>query len=337
MRLSYAQLMEDVHLDRVLGDRDRGVYVDVGGGHPVADNVSYHFYLRGWRGLVVEPQAELAVLYSAIRPRDQVVDHLVGSCESEVDFHRVERLHGFSTMIEANAASAMAFGAGYLTERKRVRPLAAVIDETGLGAIDFLKVDVEGAEAEVLAGMDWRRHRPAVLCIEAIRPGSGEAAYSDWEGILTEAGYSFTFSDGLNRFYVAQESADLAARFPAEPLSWDSVRHLYEFGHAHRETSHPDHALADRLIRGFLAGLPGLDAAGLLALLERSAGPGGLEKGAALQALMRGPGANAGSVQGGIDSGIGNPLSGLLDDQARAALGRIAAAYDGGMLWDQDD
>lgn len=336
MYLSYAQLMEDVHLELVLGDRASGTYVDVGAGHPVADNVSYHFYLRGWRGIVVEPQAELASLYGAIRPRDRVIDHLIGRFEKEVDFHRVERLHGFSTMIEANAASAMAFGARYRTERKCVRPLAAIIDEADLGAIDFLKVDVEGAEADVLAGMDWRRHRPVVLCIEAIKPGSGEASHEEWEDILAKAAYSFAFFDGLNRFYLAQEHAGLASRFPSEPLRWDSVRHLYEFGHAHQEPSHPDHALADRLIRGFLAGLPGLDATDLLALLERSAGPGGPEKDEALRTLIGGTFASACPGQRGIDSDEGGTATKLLDDHARAALGRIAAAYDGGMLWDQE-
>ena len=69
-------------------------------------------------------------------------------------------------------AGAAQFGASYQTICKRVRPLAALIDEAGLAAIDFLKIDVEGAEAEVLAGMDLARHRPRLLLIEAVQPGS---------------------------------------------------------------------------------------------------------------------------------------------------------------------
>ena len=45
MQLSYAQNLEDFHLDRVFHDVAAGTYVDVGGGHPVADNVSFWFYL----------------------------------------------------------------------------------------------------------------------------------------------------------------------------------------------------------------------------------------------------------------------------------------------------
>ena len=70
MQLSYAQNLEDYHLDLVLGDQPTGTYVDVGGGHPVADNVSFWFYLKGWSGLVVEPQQGLADAYAGVRPRD---------------------------------------------------------------------------------------------------------------------------------------------------------------------------------------------------------------------------------------------------------------------------
>ena len=154
MHLSYAQNMEDYHLDLIFAGQDHGTYVDVGGGHPVADNVSFHFYLKGWRGLVVEPQVQLANLYAHVRPRDLTVSCLAGSAEGEIDFHVVDKLHGFSTTVREHAAGASQFGASYQTIRKRVRPLRTLIDEAGLGAIDFLKIDVEGAEQDVLAGMD---------------------------------------------------------------------------------------------------------------------------------------------------------------------------------------
>ena len=60
MALSYAQNLEDYHLSLAFAGQKEGFYVDIGGGHPVADNVSFWFYERGWCGVVVEPQAELA-------------------------------------------------------------------------------------------------------------------------------------------------------------------------------------------------------------------------------------------------------------------------------------
>lgn len=304
MDLSYAQNLEDYHLAKVFEGWERGFYIDVGAGHPVADNVSYHFYLQGWRGIAVEPQEHLAALYRHLRPRDMAVSTLVGAEAGEAEFHEVDRLHGFSTTVRHHAAGAAGFGASFRTRRAPMTTLAALCERHGAGEIDFLKVDVEGAEAEVLRGADWGRWRPKVVLVEAIAPGSMAPAFEAWEPILTGNGYRFAFFDNLNRFYLADEAAELAARFPAEPTPWDAVRHLYEFGRAPENPDHPDHALAKALVAGLLAGLPALAPEQLRALLQASGAPDA------------------------------DRLDSLGTDAFRAALGRIAAPYDGGQLLD---
>jgi FkbM family methyltransferase len=339
MQLSYAQNLEDYHLDLLFAGQDTGTYVDVGGGHPVADNVSFWFYLAGWHGLVVEPQQALADIYAHVRPRDRAVSCLAGRAEGEAEFHVVDRLHGFSTTVREHAAGTGQFGTGFTTIVKPVRTLAALIAETGLTTIDFLKIDVEGAEADVLAGMDFARWRPRVVLVEAVAPGSMAEAWSTWEPDLLARGYRFAFFDRLNRFYVAEEAKDLAARFPAEPTAWDSVKHLWDCGRAPERADHPDHKLAQALQQGLFAELPSLDPALLRRLIERGLdgvrphGPGrtqvtdgalGSDPTAALLGTAefprtaREPAADLAAL--------------LRTDQLRAALGRIASMYDGGHL-----
>ena len=88
--------------------------------------------------------------------------------------------------------------------------------------IDFLKVDVEGSEGEVLRGGDWEHFRPRVLVVEAMVPvgidaESGwpivEQHIDDWQPMLLENGYLFAANDGLNCFYVRKEESELLSHF----------------------------------------------------------------------------------------------------------------------------
>jgi FkbM family methyltransferase len=312
MDLSYTQNMEDTHLWLAFGGRPNGTYLDIGAGHPIADNVSFFFYERGWQGVTVEPQQKLADLYARLRPRDAAVAALIGAQSGEADFHVFEAFHGLSTTSMKHAEAATALGAGYRTVKVPVITLAELCRTHGLREIDFLKVDVEGAEADVLKSNDWKTFRPKAVVVEAIAPGSNEPSWDSWEPFLLAQGYRFMLFDTLNRFYVAEEAKDVAARFPRERAPWDSVRHMYEIGRAPENANHPEHALAQILAKGFWASLPFLDRALVADVLAR----GRTE-------------ANTATVDAALQA---------LDTEGfLARLGRIACGYDGGQIYKEDE
>jgi FkbM family methyltransferase len=339
MDLSYAQNMEDMHLAAIFAGQAQGFYIDVGGGHPVADNVSFKACLAGWSGVVVEPQAALHALYAGVRPRDVALRCLVGRAEGEAAFHAVEKLHGFSTTVQAHAEGAAGFGAGYSTSTLPMTTLAAICAAHAPAVIDWLKIDVEGAEAEVIAGNDWSRFRPRLVLVEAIAPGSMEPSHEGWEPLLLAEGYSFVFFDGLNRFYLAGEAAALAPLVPTAFQDWGGVRHLYDHGRALENRSHPDHALASALMGLKMADLPLMPPDTLLAFLTKNMDESALGAPATAGSVARHASLWLGAEPHGEDLAAlsGRPLrealAALIDTQAfRAALGRIAAAYDGGFI-----
>ena len=119
---------------------------------------------------------------------------------------------GLSTLLPDEAARRQAEGYPVGRIGVAVRPLDDLLAEAGLDGqpIHFCKVDVEGAEPEVLAGFDLPRWRPWVLVVEAVRPQSNEPSSSAWEEGVLAAGYQLCLFDGLNRFYVAPEHPELA-------------------------------------------------------------------------------------------------------------------------------
>jgi FkbM family methyltransferase len=248
--ISYAQRHEDMQLLRVFGDQPDGFYIDIGAGHPVYDNVSFAFYLCGWRGITVEPNPWLAQLSEAVRPRDARVKSLVGEKPGEATYYLVEHFHGLSTTIESHARAAQAqFGKPSEAMTMPVTTLRALCEQHAPAAIDFLKIDVEGAERDVLAGGDWRRFRPKVVVAEALEPVTMAPSWQAWEPLLTGNGYRFALFDSLNRYYVADEHAALAERLAAAPASFGGVNKFSQYKPALDDASHPDHALA-RLLAG---------------------------------------------------------------------------------------
>lgn len=243
-QISYAQRYEDMHLLRVFGAQASGFYIDIGAGHPVYDNVSFAFYVRGWLGITVEPNPWLAQLSEAVRPRDVRVQSLVGERPGEASYYLVEDFHGLSTTVQSHAQKAQSeFGKASRAMTLPVTTLRALCERHAAPSIDFLKIDVEGAEREVLAGNDWQRFRPKVVVAEALEPVTMAEAWHGWEPLLTGHGYRFVFFDSLNRYYVADEHADLAKPL-GQATPFDGVGKFSSFKPAKDDPSHPDHALA---------------------------------------------------------------------------------------------
>jgi FkbM family methyltransferase len=210
--ISYAQNAEDVVLARLFADRPNGRYVDIGAGDPVEASVTKHFYDLGWRGVNVEPIASLADRLRAERPEDITLAAAVGAKAGSVVLHELPTAWGWSTVDDQLAGRYRAQN-GWEVRDVEVEQmtLANLLDEHP-GEIDFLKIDVEGAERDVIEGADWARHRPRAIVVEATEPGSSVPAYHDWEPILLEAGYRCALFDGLNRFYAQAEDREALDR-----------------------------------------------------------------------------------------------------------------------------
>ncbi|MGH2810685.1 MAG: FkbM family methyltransferase, partial [Actinomycetota bacterium] len=97
------------------------------------------------------------------------------------------------------------------TVRVPVTTLDALVARHGLPT--FIKIDVEGFEAEVIRGGDFRRWRPRVVLVEATKPNTTIPSHEEWEKVLLDAGYVFAYFDGLNRFYLRPEDQELQKHF----------------------------------------------------------------------------------------------------------------------------
>jgi len=222
--ISYAQNFEDVMLERIYKEQSTGFYIDVGAWDDVTDSVTKHFYEKGWHGINVEPVPIYFTKHQQSRMRDINLNIALLDKPGTITLYAIPGT-GLSTFDANHAEDHKARGFQVEERQVEVRTLEAICDEYVKDTpIDFLKVDTEGTELQVLQGGNWTRFRPRVLVIESTLPLSQTLSYGEWEAFILEQGYIYAYFDGLNRFYVRQEESDLLRHFSCPPNVFDSFK-----------------------------------------------------------------------------------------------------------------
>lgn len=229
--ISYAQNFEDVLLARLFHGQKEGFYVDVGAWHPTRHSVTKHFYDLGWSGINVEPLQGQFELFIEARTRDLNLNVAVAEVSGTVRFFECKDLTSLSTANEEQARELVKEGHDVESYEVPVVTLNEMLSIHNDGrTIDFLKIDVEGFEENVLRGVDLRRFRPRVLIVEATLPAvkiedwdniESVSNWDAWESGVLDAGYLFAWYDGLSRYYVREEESHLKRRLTLPPSVHD--------------------------------------------------------------------------------------------------------------------
>ncbi|MDB6095843.1 MAG: FkbM family methyltransferase [Francisellaceae bacterium] len=212
-RYFYSQHLEDYILSMVFKDIQHGHYIDVGAYDPILDSVTHFFYLKGWRGINIEPIEEYYNNFKQYRKEDINLKMGISNQEGFLTFYQINA-SGLSTFDKAIAKKSQGQGLTLTKINKiPVSTLTAILKKHHLNPIHFLKIDVEGFEKNVLEGLDLTRYRPQVIVIEAVEPLTINPSFNSWEKLLLNHNYEFVIFDGLNRYYIAQENIHLHPTF----------------------------------------------------------------------------------------------------------------------------
>lgn len=208
--ISYAQNYEDVLLGRLFTGADDGFYIDVGASDPVHHSVTRHFYDRGWRGINIEPIPEMYHALCEHRPRDVNLNLAVSDRDGLLTFYQAPGVFSWSASKDLLVEAFGATREELVAREILVSTLARVCERHADGPIDFLKIDAEGHEAEVIRGADWDRWRPRAVVVEG--------AHRPWEPTLLLAHYHHAAFDGINHYYLRDEDRELIPRL-ASPVN----------------------------------------------------------------------------------------------------------------------
>ena len=192
----------------------RGYFVEVGANDPQARSQTWHLEQAGWSGVLIEPQPALAGRLRALR----TAKVFAVACSSPENAGRTLPLH-VAGPLSALDRERMAPGAAPENViQVPVKTLDSILEDAGTHpGFDFLSIDVEGHEIEVLRGFDIARWRPRLILLE------DHVADLSKHRTLTAAGYRIIRRYENNGWYVpraAAERASLADR-------WEILRKYY--------------------------------------------------------------------------------------------------------------
>jgi FkbM family methyltransferase len=158
----YSQFGQDGYVfNNVFKNRKNGFFVDIGANHPTDCNNTYLLELNNWTGVAIEPQKELRELWPSIR-KTPCLNYVVGNENKKIDFIEGDtEEHGLSGVAGFNKVKNR-----YKKISVDQKKLSDILNEMYVTYIDYLSIDVEGYEINVLKGIDFKKTDIKLIGIE---------------------------------------------------------------------------------------------------------------------------------------------------------------------------
>lgn len=158
----HSQFGEDRYIVENLELPRKGVFVDVGAGHPVYCSNTYFFEKNGWQGICID--ADINQVEFLKKERSNVEWAAISSQEGEISFLQAF-LPELSTTIRDESYQLIKIPFKETVQVPSFQ-LETILEKYNIGLIDILDIDVEGTELEIWNTFDYEKHKPKVVIIE---------------------------------------------------------------------------------------------------------------------------------------------------------------------------
>jgi len=165
---SYAMDCEDVESIKYLNKKNNGFYVDVGANHPIKFSNTHLLYKNNWQGINLDINEFSIDLFNFMRPMDTNLHQAVSNINGEIEIY-FQKPFSFLNTTDYDHAK-IHFNNDFRKKKIKCNTLNFILSHSKYKEreIDFLNIDVEGAELNILKGLNFVIYRPKVICIEIL-------------------------------------------------------------------------------------------------------------------------------------------------------------------------
>lgn len=194
----YAEFAEDVMVNRILKKIKKGFYVDIGAYHPYKGSLTYNLYNRKWNGINLDISKSSIDLFNIARPSDININCAVSEFNGETFYYENSPINQQNSLIPQDE------------NQKKIKiqsyKLSEILKMQNINSVDYINIDTEGNELEVLMGIDFSKINPTLFTIEDNSFDLNNEIKKKKIIFLKEKNYELINIIGVTMFFVKKDS-----------------------------------------------------------------------------------------------------------------------------------
>ncbi len=194
----YAEFAEDVMVNRILKKIKKGFYVDIGAYHPYKGSLTYNLYNRNWNGMNLDISKSSIDLFNIARPTDLNINCAVSELNGETYYYENSPINQQNSLIPK------------YDNQKKIKiqsyKLSEILKIQNINSVDYINIDTEGNELEVLMGIDFSKINPTLFTIEDNSFDLNNEIKKKKIIFLKEKNYELINIIGVTMFFVKKDT-----------------------------------------------------------------------------------------------------------------------------------
>lgn len=154
----FGEFAEDIFINRIFKNFKKGFYVDIGAYHPYKGSLTCLLHKKGWTGMNIDLSRFSIDLFKTARKRDINLNCAISDKSSKIFYYENSPINQQNSIFKKN------------NKQKKIQissyKFSEIQKKYNINKIDYLNIDTEGNELEVLKSINFRRSKPILISVE---------------------------------------------------------------------------------------------------------------------------------------------------------------------------
>jgi len=201
----FGEFGEDIMVSRFFKNKEIGFYIDIGAYHPFKGSLTQKLYKKGWHGINIDISKTSIDLFKIARPNDININCAIGKVAEETIFFQNSKINQQNSLIRQNSNQ----------EEVKIKcyKLNDLLTSNKIEKVDYINIDTEGTELDILKGLDFKKINPSLLTVEDNDFDLDSDNKKEKINYMKNQGYVLINNIGVTMFFIKKEDIKKISNF----------------------------------------------------------------------------------------------------------------------------